>query len=145
MVKRGNPLGWFLGIALVVAIVYIIISLMVENAHLQEQLEDQKSRYSDIVTQKRGVPGEDGESAYEIAVRHGFVGTEEDWLASLKGEPGAAGTNGVDGRNGSTGAAGRNGANGFSVQAPVCVGGTAYHWYLSNGSFLGSTKAICLP
>ena len=25
-------------------------------------------------------------TAYEIAVKHGFVGTEEDWLASLKGE-----------------------------------------------------------
>lgn len=26
-----------------------------------------------------------GESAYEIAVMHGFKGTEEEWLASLKG------------------------------------------------------------
>lgn len=32
--------------------------------------------------------GADGKSAYEIAVEHGFVGTEEEWLASLKGEPG---------------------------------------------------------
>lgn len=32
--------------------------------------------------------GDDGESAYQIAVDHGFVGTEEEWLASLKGEPG---------------------------------------------------------
>lgn len=28
--------------------------------------------------------GKDGESAYEIAVRNGFVGTEEEWLESLK-------------------------------------------------------------
>ena len=27
-----------------------------------------------------------GKSAYEIAVMHGFKGTEEEWLASLKGE-----------------------------------------------------------
>ena len=27
----------------------------------------------------------DGKSAYEIALDHGFVGTEEEWLASLKG------------------------------------------------------------
>ena len=27
-------------------------------------------------------------SAYQIAVNHGFEGTEEQWLASLKGEPG---------------------------------------------------------
>lgn len=30
--------------------------------------------------------GDDGESAYEVAVRNGFVGTEAEWLASLKGE-----------------------------------------------------------
>lgn len=28
--------------------------------------------------------GESGASAYEIAVEHGFVGTEEEWLESLK-------------------------------------------------------------
>lgn len=27
-----------------------------------------------------------GYSAYEIAVIHGFVGTEEEWLESLKGD-----------------------------------------------------------
>lgn len=35
-----------------------------------------------------GVPGEsgqDGLSAYEIALRNGFVGTEQEWLASLEG------------------------------------------------------------
>lgn len=30
-----------------------------------------------------------GKSAYEIAVMHGFKGTAEEWLASLKGEKGA--------------------------------------------------------
>lgn len=29
-----------------------------------------------------------GYSAYEIAVRNGFIGTEQEWLESLKGEPG---------------------------------------------------------
>lgn len=32
-----------------------------------------------------------GDSAYEIAVKHGFVGTEEEWLASLEGDPGQPG------------------------------------------------------
>lgn len=32
-----------------------------------------------------------GKSAYEIAVMHGFDGTEEEWLASLKGEKGDKG------------------------------------------------------
>ena len=35
--------------------------------------------------------GLDGKSAYEIAVEHGFNGTEEDWVWSLKGEPGENG------------------------------------------------------
>ena len=38
-----------------------------------------------------------GKSAYQIAVDNGFVGTEKQWLASLKGEPGTDGTDGVDG------------------------------------------------
>ena len=32
--------------------------------------------------------GLDGKSAYEIAVEHGYVGTEEEWLASLRGKDG---------------------------------------------------------
>lgn len=31
--------------------------------------------------------GDKGDSAYEIAVKNGFKGTEEEWLASLKGDP----------------------------------------------------------
>jgi hypothetical protein len=35
---------------------------------------------------KNAEKGLDGKSAYEIAVEHGFVGTEEEWLASLHGK-----------------------------------------------------------
>ena len=38
-----------------------------------------------------GGSGTDGKSAYEIAVDNGFVGTETEWLESLKGEQGEAG------------------------------------------------------
>ena len=38
--------------------------------------------------------GNDGKSAYEIAVDNGFVGTETEWLESLKGDKGEPGTNG---------------------------------------------------
>ena len=34
----------------------------------------------------QGPVGKDGKSAYEIAVAHGFEGSEEEWLASLQGE-----------------------------------------------------------
>lgn len=34
-------------------------------------------------------------TAYGIAVKHGFVGTEEEWLASLEGPKGDPGPSGV--------------------------------------------------
>jgi len=47
-----------------------------------------------------GQDGTNGKSAYEIAVDNGFVGTEPQWLASLKGADGADGKDGVDGIDG---------------------------------------------
>ena len=38
-----------------------------------------------------GTNGQDGKSAYEIAVEQGFVGTETEWLESLKGQDGQDG------------------------------------------------------
>jgi hypothetical protein len=40
---------------------------------------------------KQGEQGDDGKSAYEVAVDDGFAGTETDWLESLKGENGKNG------------------------------------------------------
>lgn len=42
-----------------------------------------------------GGTGTAGKSAYEIAVDNGFVGTETEWLESLKGEQGDKGDNGT--------------------------------------------------
>lgn len=50
-----------------------------------------------------------GLSAYEVAVKNGFEGTEEEWLESLKGADGKDGTNGTDGADG------KDGADGTSV------------------------------
>jgi hypothetical protein len=47
-----------------------------------------------------GEAGADGLSAYQVAVVNGFVGTEADWLLSLKGEPGEQGEPGADGSGG---------------------------------------------
>lgn len=44
----------------------------------------------------QSMKGDPGMSAYDVAVACGFVGTREEWLASLKGEPG---TPGKDGKN----------------------------------------------
>lgn len=59
-----------------------------------------------------GAPGEDGLSAYEVAVANGFVGTEAEWLASLVGPQGPQGIQGVQGIQGETGPAGADGADG---------------------------------
>lgn len=47
-----------------------------------------------VWSEEVGIPGQ---SAYEIAVANGFVGSEAAWLASLVGAPGAPGANGADG------------------------------------------------
>lgn len=57
-----------------------------------------------------GTIGTDGKSAYEIAVEHGFGGSEDDWLKSLKG---------ADGAKGDKGEKGDIGADGFSPSATV--------------------------
>jgi hypothetical protein len=44
-----------------------------------------------VTTEIPTVQGEEGKSAYEVAVEQGYSGTEEEWLASLKGEQGDAG------------------------------------------------------
>ncbi|WP_165967331.1 YadA-like family protein [Luteimonas aestuarii] len=44
-----------------------------------------------------GIQGERGDSAYEVAVRNGFAGTEADWLGSLQGPVGPGGPQGPEG------------------------------------------------
>lgn len=56
-----------------------------------------------------GGAGADGKSAYEIAVDNGFEGTEEEWLASLKGERGETGAQGEQGPPGENGTDGQDG------------------------------------
>lgn len=51
----------------------------------------------------KGADGADGKSAYEIAVEHGYSGTEAEWLASLKGEQGPQGEQGPRGPKGEDG------------------------------------------
>ena len=55
--------------------------------------------------QKISEKGKDGKSAFEIAVEYGFVGTEAEWLESLKG---VDGKDGCDGRNGVDGLPGKD-------------------------------------
>lgn len=78
----------------------------------------------------QGPKGEDGKSAYEIAVEHGFEGTEQEWLESLKGERGEKGDPGEPGADGRDG---NDGADGVSVVGATSDG-TNIIFELSNGS-----------
>lgn len=42
-----------------------------------------------------GADGQDGKSAYEIALDHGYTGTEAEWLESVRGQQGEPGLNGA--------------------------------------------------
>lgn len=66
-----------------------------------------------------GSQGPAGESAYKIAVRNGFVGTESEWLDSLVGPDGPQGEQGIQGIQGETGPKGDTGP-----QGPQGVAGT---------------------
>lgn len=53
-----------------------------------------------------------GDSAYIVAVKNGFEGTEEEWLESLKGETGPEGPEGPRGETGPQGKTGPQGETG---------------------------------
>lgn len=50
-----------------------------------------------------GKDGVDGKSAFELAANNGYVGTEEEWLASLVGPKGDTGEKGESGLDGAVG------------------------------------------
>ena len=90
--------------------------------------------------QKISEKGKDGKSAYEIAVEHGFVGTEAEWLESLKGVDGKNGVDGLpgkDGKNGADGLSGRDGINGSDGKSAYIIAvehgfsGTENEWLQS--------------
>lgn len=60
-----------------------------------------------------GEVGNDGLSAYEIAVKNGYIGTEPEWLLSLKGDRGDTGEQGLQGIQGLQGEKGDPGEQGI--------------------------------
>ena len=83
--------------------------------------------FKDVATQddldeielKEGPQGPEGKTAYQIAVEEGFVGTEQEWLDSLKGE---------DGQDGPQGPAGADGSDGSDGEDGVGVVGSQVHY-----------------
>lgn len=79
--------------------------------------ENQKSINIDLLAgNKIGPQGLKGDSAYTVAKKNGFQGTEEQWLASLKGQTGDIGPQGQKGDKGDTGATGPQGQKGDKGQ-----------------------------
>lgn len=99
--------------------------LIAQNIEAIEMLNNDKASISDmtnyIEAHKEELKGTNGKSAFEIAVEKGFEGTEEEWLASLKGR------DGIDGKDGQNGADGQNGKDGID-------GKSAYEIWLELGN-----------
>ena len=68
-----------------------------------------------------GKDGQNGLSAYQIAVNNGFVGTEQEWLASLKGR---------DGQNGQV-ILGNDGLSAYQIAVNNGFVGTEQEWLAS--------------
>ena len=64
-----------------------------------------------FISDLSGAQGIQGLSAYQVAVQHGFKGTEDEWLVSLKGEKGETGPKGDKGDPGEKGEKGDPGSD----------------------------------
>lgn len=84
----------------------------VVDAYAREQIDVIKTNGGGGGTGGTGKDGKDGKSAYELALENGFVGTETEWLASLKGERGSQGIQGKQGSRGEQGIQGERGEKG---------------------------------
>ena len=61
-----------------------------------EYIEGLSPEETEIIKQALDITnGENGASAYEVAVENGFEGTEAEWLASLQGADGLDGLDGI--------------------------------------------------
>ena len=75
--------------------------------------------------------GEAGKSAYDIAVEHGFVGTEEEWLESLRGPQGEKGEQGEQGPQGEKGEQGEQGEAGTPGTTPSITINEDGYWVIN--------------
>ena len=72
-----------------------------------------------FISDLSGAQGIQGLSAYQVAVQHGFEGTEDEWLISLKGDKGETGPKGDKGDTGEKGATGERGPQGLQGEQGI--------------------------
>lgn len=90
-------------------------TLKTEKGPLKESGKIAEKGYDPPEGEGIGIPVEkqNGDSAYIVALKNGFVGTEEEWLDSLKGDTGETGPQGIKGDKGDTGDTGQQGIQGI--------------------------------
>lgn len=121
-----------------------IIRLQTAKADIQEALiakgisvdeTESISTYAEKISSMTGTgngeKGDPGASAYEIAVKNGFIGTEVEWLESLKGEPGETGPQGEAGETGASGTDGVDGLSAYEIAVNNGFNGTEAEWLAS--------------
>lgn len=101
---------------------YYALAFIQKTSFTEADMKEANSAYEIAVshgfegTEEEWLASLNGLSAYDIAKQNGFKGTETEWLSSLHGtpgEPGAPGRDGKDGKDGRDGVDGRDGRDGI--------------------------------
>lgn len=77
------------------------------------------------------ITGVEGKSAYEVAKQEGYTGTKAEWLASLKGEKGEKGDKGDTGATGTPGQDGADGLSAYQIALENGYDGNVSQWLAS--------------
>lgn len=109
-----------------------VVNDTLTGEEILEAVQDGENRKVELNKLKEffQISGGSGASAYEVAVQNGFEGTVEEWLASLKGEPGPKGETGSQGPHGPQGSVGPQGPAGKS----------AYQLAVEKGGYTGTEE-----
>ena len=95
-----------------------------------DQSDEGTLMFNGNVIGSKGEKGDDGKSSYDLALENGFIGTESEWLESLKG---LKGDSGLDGKNGI------NGESAYQIALNNGFSGSEIEWLSSLKGEQGET------